>query len=103
MFTISIFCLVEIWPIWHVLDSGFIQTFLETDYVKRINDLTEPLLSEQDLENKPHELSPSEEALFVEAQKIPDHILDSDRRGGIQKGGALRNLQIEKQVWHSEK
>lgn len=48
MFTISIFCLVEIWPIWHVLDSGFIQTFLDQKYVKRINDLTEPLLGDRE-------------------------------------------------------
>ena len=44
MMLIVIYLVVEIWPIWHVLNGDFIDFFIEPEYLLRSKDIVEGLL-----------------------------------------------------------
>ena len=49
MLLIVIFVIVEIWPIWHVLDNHFIDFLLEPEYLLHSKDIVEGLLKQDRL------------------------------------------------------
>lgn len=46
MMIILIFIVVEIWPIWHVLDGDFIDFLLKPDYLLQSKDIIEGLIND---------------------------------------------------------
>ena len=46
MMLILIFLVVEIWPIWHVLDGDFIDFLLKPDYLLQSKDIIEGLIND---------------------------------------------------------
>lgn len=44
MFIIVMFLIVEVWPLWHVLDGNFIDIFLKYKVLLEQKDLLSPLL-----------------------------------------------------------
>lgn len=47
MIMIVIFCTVELWPIWHVLDGNFVDVFLKQSVLMDEKDLKTPILLQQ--------------------------------------------------------
>lgn len=77
---ITVFCLVEIWPIWHVLDGGFVDMFIDHAQLSKEKDIREHLLVNY---GRIDDIASSEANEFNEAVEIPQNVefRDVDERG----------------------
>ena len=47
MLTIVIFCIVELWPVWYVLDGSFVDIFFREDVLINKKGINVPLLTNE--------------------------------------------------------